>query len=286
MTQLLRTAIDNRGWLSARDGELPRSEPVPALGYQMTSREAQSSRLDDATDAVPDFAELIGRSDDQLEELVLANLGPDATGLWQALLLPPLLDRVRTILIATQHRVDNDLRTRRSRRNERGSKLGFDPTSHYEQRYSQWRVRVTMFKRLVETRLSQTRAAAADENHKAAALNRRHRNAVRRLAEAIDRHRRTLGAEVDPEPADRALWQILEDVTVPLGPQGVPVAVRDMLTTYWSSAQKGAAMDAETTKTKSQSTTEYPAPWPEDLERFADAVRPTTKPNQDADGEN
>ncbi|MER6760076.1 MULTISPECIES: hypothetical protein [Amycolatopsis] len=275
---------------------------------------AQSSRRAAATDVVPDFSELIGCSDEQLEELVLANLGPDAAGLWEALLVPPLLGRVRAILIATQNRVDNDLRVRRSRRNERGSRLGFDPASHYEQRYGQWRVRVTVFKRFVETRLAQTRAAAVDENHTASALNQRHRNAVRRLAQAIDCHRRSLGTEFDPEPADRELWQILDDVTVPLGPHGVPVPVRDMLDTYWSPeqnhpspslslfssadsdraarhhrplsqhGQKGTATDP--TEDDSGGMTEPPAPWPEDLEVFAEAVRPTTKPTRETDGAN
>ncbi|MFE3170091.1 hypothetical protein ACFXPA_04650 [Amycolatopsis sp. NPDC059090] len=259
------------------------------------------------------MAELIGCSDEELEKLVLANLGPDAAGLWEALIVPPLLGRVRNILIATQHRVDTDLRTRRSRRNERRGKLGLDLSSHYEQRYGQWRARVAVFKRLVETRLAQTRAAVADENHQASILNDRHRNVVRRLAQAIDDHRRALGTALDPEPADRALWRMLDDVTVPLGPHGVPVPVRDMLDTYWSPKrnrptptpnpfsvadsdgavlqdnppaehrQKGAAMDTAATGDDSRNTTEPPAPWPDDLESFADSVQPTTKPAQDTE---
>ncbi|NEC55489.1 hypothetical protein G3I59_32135 [Amycolatopsis rubida] len=325
------TAIDGRDQPPGSDGELPHASPSPALTHDSRQgtglpaaehpREArvssppgaQSSRRAAATDVVPDFSELIGCSDEQLEELVLANLDPEAAGLWEALLVPPLLGRVRTILIATQRRVDTDLRVRRSRRNERGSKLGFDPASPYEQRYGQWRARVTVFKRLVETRLAQTRAAETDDNRQASALNKRHRNAVRRLAHAIDCHRRALGTALDPEPADRALWQILDDVTVPLGPHGIPVPVRDMLDTYWSPEQnrpnptpnpfsaadsdrivlqhnppaehrqKGTAMDTAATGDDSRNTTEPPAPWPEDLETFAEAVQPTTKPAQNTE---
>ncbi|PKV95522.1 hypothetical protein ATK30_6444 [Amycolatopsis echigonensis] len=264
----------------------------------MTSPSATGNRRRTAaTDVLPDIAKLTQLSDEQLEELVLANLGPDAAGLWESLIAPPLLGRVRAILVATQHRIDNDLRTRRSRRSERRSKLGLDLTSPYEQRYDQWRGRVTVFKRLVETRLSQTRAATADENHRAAALNHRHRNAVRMLAKAIDCHRRAVGTAFDPEPADRALWQVLDDVTVPLGPQGVSVPVRDMLDTYWSfdenhpspplnlfsqHAQKDTAMDSA--EDDGPDMTEPPAPWPEDLEVFAEAVRPTTNPVRATDG--
>lgn len=330
MTRPLHTAIDGRGQLPHKERELLHAEPPPALTHgsrpgfglpapeeaRTTSHPAtRRSRLVAATDAVPDIAELTRCSDEQLEELVLANLGPDAAGLWEALLVPPLLGRVRSILIATQRRVDTDLRVRRSRRDERGSKLGFDPASHYEQRYSQWRARVTVFKRLVETRLAQTRAAAADENHQASFLNHRHRNAVRILAHAIDCHRRALTTALHSEPADRALWQILDNVTVPLGPQGAPVPVRDMLDTYWSPehnhpnprrslfstadsdravlqhrppaehGQKGTAMDTAAIGDDDRNKAEPPAPWPDDLETFAASVEPTRKPAQDTDAQ-
>lgn len=319
MTQPRLTTTDGRGRLPGSDGELPHPEPSPAVIHgsrqdtglpasetaQVTSHPApKSSRRPAMTDVPPDIVELMRHGDEQLEELVLANLGPDAVGLWDVLIAPPLLGRVRKILIATEHRVENDLRVWRSRRDERRSRLGHHSTSLAEQSYDDWRARVTVFKRLVEARLAQTRVAAADENHKAVSLNRGHRDTVRRLAGAIECHRRALVASFAPTPADRALWHILDDVTVPMGPHGIPVSVRDMLDVHWSPeenypnvpvlqhrkpaehGEEGTAMDVDDIGSNARSTTETPEPWPKELEKFADAVRPTTKPNQDTDGKN
>lgn len=180
--------------------------------------------------------DLIQSSDEELRDLISENLNPDraAPGLWAILTRPPLASRVRGILIAMQMGAEKDIRARRWRRDERRSRLGVDQSSDYEQDYCQWHARAVAFRRMVQDRITQTRAGASEDNLNKAELLQWQHNSVRKLVEAIDRHRCALGADVHPEPADQTLWKILDDVTVPVGPNQLPVSVRDMVDSYWT----------------------------------------------------
>jgi hypothetical protein len=84
-------------------------------------------------------------------------------------------------------------------------------------------------KRSIAYRLQAAKATAGAKDQQRVAEERRaYRDAARRLAVAIDRHRQA-GAEegIDPEPHDQALWDALGGVQVPHN--GGKVAVGDLL---------------------------------------------------------
>ncbi len=83
-----------------------------------------------------------------------------------------------------------------------------------------------MVKRSIAYRLQAAKATAGAKGQQRVAQERRaYQDAACRLAVAIDRHRQVgVGEGIDPEPHDRALWEVLGEVRVPHGSELVAAA--------------------------------------------------------------
>ena len=181
---------------------------------------------------------LAGLHDEELWQVIYDNLHPgkDTPGAWQSLLAPEVVDRVRRLLTAHHVDIEHQLAERGAELQEfrhqcweagpAGRQAWFDR----EAEHNRWRNRALGVKRSIAYRLQTVKATAGAKGQQRVVEERRaYRDAVRRLAVAIDRHRQA-GTEggIDPEPHDRELWDMLREVQVPHG--GSKVAVADLLT--------------------------------------------------------
>jgi len=180
---------------------------------------------------------LAGLDDDQLWQVIYDNLHPgkDTPGAWEALLAPEVVDRVRRLLTARHVDIEHQLAERGAELEEfrhqcwEAGPAGRQPWFDREAEHNRWRSRALGVKRSIAYRLQAAKATAGAKGQQRVAEERRaYRDAARRLAVAIDRHRQA-GAEegIDPEPHDQALWDALGEVQVPH--DGGKVAVGDLL---------------------------------------------------------
>jgi hypothetical protein len=216
-----------------------RRHPVPPAGVPLRRPTSDRNRPSAETN---DLGTLAQSSDRELRRLVKENLATDRPdhGLWTTLLRPPLVRRVRDILIEMQIGVERDLHARRDRLDQHRQANGEDLSSYYEQDYLQWRARAVAFRLMVQQRLGQTRPGSSQDNVNKAEMLAWYRKSVRRLVEAIGNHRCALDDDVQPEPADLELWKVLNEVTVPVGHERHPVAARDMFDSCWNPRAKRA----------------------------------------------
>ncbi|OBK38581.1 hypothetical protein A5658_03410 [Mycobacterium sp. 1245111.1] len=159
--------------------------------------------------------------DDGFEQLVLANISPrnrDAH-VWAALLTPNSIARTHATLVAA---VQRNASAMAARRQDPGSD---NPT------YRQWRHRAQNFARIAQAALSEINAerrtleAAADKSSA-----RRYREQLRHLASEIACHQqRSDIAGINPEDHDHQLWNVLDTISIPHGPESTPTTLRDLL---------------------------------------------------------
>jgi hypothetical protein len=180
---------------------------------------------------------IAGLDDEQLWQVIYDNLHPgkDAPGAWEALLAPGAVDRVRRLLTAHQVDIEHQLAARSASLEEfrhqcwEAGPAGRQAWFERQAEHNRWRNRALGVKRSIVFRLQAAKATAASHGERIAEERRAYRDAARRLAVAIDRHRQACVQEgIDPEPHDRALWDVLRTVRVPHG--GELVAAADLLT--------------------------------------------------------
>jgi hypothetical protein len=171
--------------------------------------------------------------DEQLWQAIYDNLHPgkDAPGAWEALLAPEVVERVRRLLTAHHIDIEHQLAGRGAELEEfrhqcweagpAGRQAWFDRQAEH----NRWRNRALGVKRSIAYRLQAVKAATSSQGQRVAEERRAYRDAARRLAVAIDRHREACVQEgIDPEPHDRALWNVLLEVRVPHGSEQVAAA--------------------------------------------------------------
>jgi hypothetical protein len=94
-----------------------------------------------------------------------------------------------------------------------------------EAEHHRWRSRALGVKRSIAYRLQAVKATAGSQGQRVAQERRAYRDAARRLAVAIDRHRQARAEQgIDPEPHDRAMWEVLCEVRMPHGSEMVAAA--------------------------------------------------------------
>jgi hypothetical protein len=171
--------------------------------------------------AIDEARVVAGLDDDAFERLVLANISPRNRNarVWAALLAPNSIARTHATLVAAVQRNASAMGARRA-------DLGSDgPT------YRQWRHRAQSFARIAQAALSEINAerraleTAADKNSA-----RRYREQLRHLASEIACHQqRSDTAGINPEDHDHQLWNVLDTISIPHGPESTPTTLRDLL---------------------------------------------------------
>jgi hypothetical protein len=191
-----------------------------------------------------DAHQLAELDDQQYEQLIVSNAHPPARDpeVWAALTDPSNLERTREIIVNVHQRTGNTLRTRKSKRDEfqqecftRGEAGKRD---WYESRaeYENWRRRAANFHQCMQRAISELsklqRKVNRDSNMNLAQENR---ETLRKLSIAVQRHQamRAKTGQIAAQE-DYELWQLLDTLTVPCGPNQEPTALRTMLDFYWT----------------------------------------------------
>jgi hypothetical protein len=190
-----------------------------------------------------DAPDLSSLGDEQYTELVTGNINPRTrdAAVWEVLTAPDYLERTREALNRVNHRTASSMRRRKTEREafhqecrsrgEAGKREWFNTRPEYED----WRRKAAFFHQTVLAAISELTKLNRDRNR---ADNRRNRDesreTLRKLATAVNRHQAAhaksgqIAAQEDYE-----LWQLLDRLTVPCGPNQEPTTLRTMLDFYW-----------------------------------------------------
>ncbi|MFE1451971.1 hypothetical protein [Streptomyces olivaceoviridis] len=190
----------------------------------------------------PDLSEL---DDEQYEDLAITQAHPGSRDpeIWSQLSSPEHIERTRAVLANVHARTAAALRRRKTEREafqqechargEAGKKEWFATRAEYEK----WRRGAAGFHQMVQSAISDL--GKAQRNHNRKALTQRSsqeaREALRKLSIAVQRHQaQHAKAGSIAEQQDYELWQLLDRLTVPCGPDQEPTTLRTMLDFYWT----------------------------------------------------
>ncbi|WP_037688666.1 hypothetical protein, partial [Streptomyces scabiei] len=189
-----------------------------------------------------------------------ANVHPPARTpeVWELLTSADNIERSRIILNRVHQRTANSLRRRKEEREAfqqechargpAGKQEWFETRPEYEN----WRRRAANFHQTVQAAISELGKIQRTHNRSMSRDSRNDaRESLRKLAIAVQRHQAlhaksgTIAAQEDYE-----LWQLLDRLTVPCGPNQEPTTLRTMLDFYWTD------VDATDTESESREATE------------------------------
>jgi hypothetical protein len=189
----------------------------------------------------PDLSTL---DDEQYEHVVLSQVHPRHRDpeVWELLTSPEHVDRTRAVLTNVHQRTAAALRRRKTERDEfqqdchargeAGKKEWFKSRPEYEK----WRRGTAGFHQRVQAAISDLGKIQRTHNRATTEQSRQEaREALRKLAVAVQRHQAqhaksgTIAGQEDYE-----LWQLLDRLTVPCGPNQEATSLRTMLDFYWT----------------------------------------------------
>jgi hypothetical protein len=177
--------------------------------------------------------------DDEFERLVLANMSrrrrdPNA---WAVLLSPSVIRRTQATLVRALQRNAAALASRNEGSGREPVRCGSDAGER------PWRRRARDFAQIVEAALIEVKAERREVEAAADRVNaRRYREHLRLLASAIAVHQQHSDiAEFVAEEHDQRLWDLLDVVTVPHGPESEMLTLRRLTETDWCTAASATA---------------------------------------------
>lgn len=201
-------------------------------------------------------------TDGEYEELIADNVNPRSrdADVWELLTHPEHIARTRELLNRLHQRAGNRLRRKKAEREEfhqqcrargpEGKAEWFSTLPEYEG----WRRRAAYFHQTAQAALSELGKLHRSQNRQASHQSSNEaRECLRKLAIAVQRHQAVhakAGGIAGQE--DYELWQLLDRLTVPCGPNQDPTTLRTMLDFYWTdvepvSSQEEARSAAEKT---------------------------------------
>jgi hypothetical protein len=203
-----------------------------------------------------DALDLSTLDDRAYEQLTVANAhrkhrDPDT---WALLTSPEHIERTRSCLVNVHQRTAATLRRKKTEREafeqqcrargQEGKQEWFATRPEYEK----WRRGTAGFHQMVQGAISELGKAQRQHNHQASTQNgaQAAREALRKLSIAVQRHQAahaktgTIAGQEDYE-----LWQLLDRLTVPCGPNQDPTTLRTMLDFYWTDVDVVSASETE-----------------------------------------
>ena len=185
-----------------------------------------------------DAPDLSALDDADYEQIAVGQAHPPARdpAVWAVLTHPDNLERTRQALLSAAQRTGNALRSRKAEREafqqecfargQAGKQDWFGTRSEYEI----WRKRAGNFHQTMLTAISELgklQKRVNRETHTSTVQD--HREVVRQLAVAVQRHQAMhMKAGEMPAQEDYELWQLLERLTVPYGPDQAATTLRTM----------------------------------------------------------
>jgi hypothetical protein len=210
-----------------------------------------------------DAPDLTTLDDRQYEQLAVANAHPRSRvpETWALLSSPENIDRTRTALTHVHQRTANTLRRRKSEREafeqecrargQAGKQDWFSSRPEYER----WRRGTASFHQMIQAAISELSKTARRHNHRAVTQqsSQAARDTLRRLSLAVRNHQAAHAkAGTIAEQPDYELWQLLDRLTVPCGPDQEPTTLRTMLDFYWTDVD--VVDDGETSRAAAERT--------------------------------
>ncbi|MER6345195.1 hypothetical protein ACWC10_29920 [Streptomyces sp. NPDC001595] len=192
--------------------------------------------------------------DRQFEQLAVSHAHPKHRDpdTWALLSSPQHIDRTRAALTNVHQRTAAALRRRKTERDAfqqechargaAGKKEWFESRPEYER----WRRGTAGFHQMVQSAISELSRTKRVQNHRMTTQQsgQAAREALRKLSIAVQRHQAmhaktgTIAAQEDYE-----LWQLLDQLTVPCGPNQEATTLRTMLDFYWTDVDVVADAD-------------------------------------------
>ncbi|MFD9443380.1 hypothetical protein [Streptomyces sp. NPDC060001] len=203
-----------------------------------------------------DAPDLNTLTDEQYERLAIKHAHPRyrEPDTWALLTDPAHIERTRTILSNVHQRTAATLRRRKTERDafqqecfargEAGKKEWFASQAEFER----GRRGTAGFHQMIQAAISQLGKMQRRQNHKAVTqeTTQANREALRKLSIAVRNHQAThakTGTIAGQE--DYELWQLLDQLTVPCGPNQEATSLRTMLDFYWTDVETGTAADGD-----------------------------------------
>lgn len=194
-----------------------------------------------------DAADFSALTDDQYSDILSGQVHPKFRdpAVWSALTSPGNFERTRTVLVNIHQRTENTLRRKKSERDafeqECRARGAAGKAAWFESRpaYEDSRRKTAAFHQKVLAAISELGKLSKDrnraDNHKN--INEA-RETLRKMAVQVQRHQAmhaksgTIAGQEDYE-----LWQLLDRLTVPYGPNREPTSLRTMLDFYWTDVE-------------------------------------------------
>lgn len=191
-----------------------------------------------------DAADFSALTDDQYSDVLTAQVHPRFRDphVWNALTSPEHIERTRTVLMDMHQRTANTLARKKSERDvfeqECRARGAAGKAAWFESRpaYEDSRRKTAMFHQKVQQAISEIGKIQRTHNRATShQVSNASRVTLRKLAIAVQKHQAqhaksgTIAAQEDYE-----LWQLLDRLTVPCGPDQEPTSLRTMLDFYWT----------------------------------------------------
>jgi hypothetical protein len=192
-------------------------------------------------------------TDDQYSDLLTSQVHPKYRDqhTWDLLTSPEHIERTRAVLTNMHQRTAATLHRKKSEREAfeqecraRGA-AGKSAWFESQPQYEASRRRTALFHQKVQQAISDL--GKIQKKHNRATTEQSvtaSRNTLRQLAMAVQRHQ-ALHAKAGTiaEQHDYELWQLLDRLTVPIGPHQEPTSLRTMLDFYWTDVDVPSAAD-------------------------------------------
>lgn len=166
--------------------------------------------------------------------------------IWALLTSPQHIERTHAALTNVHQRTAATLRRRKTEREafeqecrargQAGKQEWFATRPEYEK----WRRGTAGFHQMVQAAISELGKMQRIQNHQATTQQNAQaaRRALRKLSVAVQRHQAAHAkAGSIAEQEDYELWQLLDRLTVPYGPNQDPTTLRTMLDFYWTDVE-------------------------------------------------
>lgn len=198
-----------------------------------------------------DAADFSTLTDDQYSDLLTHQAHPRFRdpAVWDALTSPENIERTRAVLVQMHQRTANALGRKKSEREafeqECRARGAAGKAAWFESQpaYENTRRKMAGFHQRIQQAISDVGKIQKDHNRAGSHLvSNAARETLRQLAVAVQRHQaQHAKAGSIAEQQDYELWQLLDRLTVPCGPNHEPTSLRTMLDFYWTDVEQTTA---------------------------------------------
>jgi hypothetical protein len=202
-----------------------------------------------------DAADFTTLTDDQYSDLLSGQVHPKFRDpdVWEAITSPENIERTRTVLVNIHQRTANTLGRKKAERDafeqECRARGAAGKSAWFETRatYEDSRRKTAAFHQKVQQAISDVGKIQRTQNRAGSyQASNAARETLRQLALAVQQHQAQHAKSGSiAEQQDYELWQLLDRLTVPCGPNQERTSLRTMLDFYWTDVEPTTAAGEE-----------------------------------------